>query len=415
MPMKTKPASVLDSLASRLRDQAKRYNPALESAPVAVLWTDERADWEAVLPNLKSALPELFSLGEYKPAERTGPGAWLRMVADGLAGGLPHGQVPLIYLPGVANGSLRTDLREARDDPQFAPIAELQYRGIFWRQDNSKDWTLRAFFESKRNGLGLTVRADQATLAALKQALPRLLTRSLATFEGRVIDLAFLDEILNPNPADDVLRWLADPAAVQAEKGEGWPSFVASSKARYGVNLDKGALDVAAAVLAARESDSAAQLWDKLVLRPQEQLGLYGLFKAVPNKDLLSAADRYPRENEADEQSLAKALADLSTLDATAAAARLLALEAQHAARRQSVWAAMGKAPLAQALEPLAQVARAFQQPVVGGTAAHQAAVWAAEGWAVDAAALSALALGQQLGCQAGVDPALAAVYRPWL
>jgi hypothetical protein len=151
--MKNLPQTVLETLAGRVRDQTKRFNPALESAPVAVLWTDERGDWEAVLPNLKSALPELFSLGEYKPAKRAGPGAWLRMVADGQAGALPHGQVPLIYMPGVANGSLRTDLREARDDPQFGPSAELQYRGIFWRQDNSKDWTLRAFFESKRNAL----------------------------------------------------------------------------------------------------------------------------------------------------------------------------------------------------------------------------------------------------------------------
>ena len=65
--MKTKPNTVIDTIVAKLRDQAGRFNPSLESAPVAVLWTDERRDWEGVLVNLKSAMPELFSLGDYKP------------------------------------------------------------------------------------------------------------------------------------------------------------------------------------------------------------------------------------------------------------------------------------------------------------------------------------------------------------
>lgn len=81
--MKNQPKTVIQTLVDCLREQAQRFNPNLESAPVAVLWTDERRDWEGVLPQLKSAVPELFSLGVYHPQERTGPGAWLRMVAMG--------------------------------------------------------------------------------------------------------------------------------------------------------------------------------------------------------------------------------------------------------------------------------------------------------------------------------------------
>ena len=404
--MKNAPKTVITELAFRLREQAKRFNPSIETAPVAVLWTDDRCDWEGVLPNLKSAVPELFSLGEYKPLERTGPGAWLRMVADGQAGGLPAGTVPILYLPGVANSSLRTDLRAVKDDPQLAPIAELQYRGNFWRQENTKDWTLRAFFESKRNGLGLATKGDQQTLAALKQALPKLLTRSLVTLEGRAIDLAFLDEILNPNPADDVLRWLAEPEQLRLDKGDSWPSFVASTKQRYGLDLAKGALDVAALVLEARESDAAYVLWQKFVARPDEQIGLYDVFKAVPKPELWSEAERYPRANESDEAELSKAFKVLALMDSAQAANELIALEALHGKRREAVWAGMGKAPLAQALLPMATVARAALQPAVGGSVAHQASTWANDGWTVDAAVLAA-----------GVDelrdvPALVATFR---
>ena len=413
--MKTKPGTVIDAIASKLREQAGRFNPALETAPVVVLWTDEKREWEGVLPNLKNAMPELYSLGEFKPLDRTGPSAWLRMVADRQAGNVPADQVPVLYLPGVANGNLRTDLRSVKDDPQLAPIAELQYRGIFWRQENSKDWTLRAFFESKRGGLGMPVRGDQQTLLGLKQALPKLLTRSLVTLGARTVDQAFLDEILNPNPADDVLRWLADPKALQNEKGEGWNSFVASSRARYGLDLGQGVLEGASAVLGAGESDAAYVLWEKFVHRPQDQPGLYDVFKAVPRKDLLSAADRYPRENEADEEALAQALTALGALDTVSAATRILQLDAQHASRRATVWATLGRAPLAEVLLPLAAVARAMLQPAMGGTVAHQAMAWASEGWAVDAAALTTLELAQASHLNAVVEPALVAVYRPWL
>jgi hypothetical protein len=413
--MKNAPKTVVTELAFRLREQAKRFNPSIETAPVAVLWTDDRRDWEGVLPNLKSAIPELFSLGEYKPLERTGPGAWLRMVADGQAGELPPGSVPILYLPGVANSSLRTDLRAVKDDPQLAPIAELQYRGNFWRQENTKDWTLRAFFESKRNGLGLATKGDQQTLAALKQALPKLLTRSLVTLEGRAIDLAFLDEIINPNPADDVLRWLAEPEQLRLDKGEAWPSFVASTKQRYGLDLAKGALDVAALVLEARESDAAYVLWQKFVARPDEQTGLYDVFKAVPKPELWSEAERYPRANESDEAELSNAFKALAHMDSAHAATELIALEVQHGKRREAVWAGMGKAPLAQALLPMATVARAALQPAVGGSVAHQASTWANDGWTVEAAVLAALAIAQAADCVGDVEPALAAVYRPWL
>ena len=413
--MKAKASSVIDAVVTRLREQAKRFNSSLESAPVAVLWTDERRDWEAVLPNFKSAMAELFSLGDFKPDARSGPGVWLRMVADRQAGGLAPDQVPVIYLPGVGNGSLRTDLRTLKDDPQLAPLAELQYRGTFWRQDNSKDWTLRAFFESKRNGLGMPVKGDLETLAALKLALPKLLGRLLVTLDGRTIDREFLDDILNPNPDDDVLRWLVDPSGMQTEKGEAWGGFVASVRARYGLDLGKGVLEGASAVLAAGESDEAYRLWETFVRRPHEQPGLYEVFKGVPNKDLLASPERYPRENETDEQALAQALKEVAGLETAGAAARILALDKRHAPRRASVWATLGRAPLAQALLPLATVAQAVLQAVVGGTVVHQAQAWAREGWMVDAAAMAALELAQRSNREAEVEPALAALYRPWL
>jgi hypothetical protein len=124
--MKYQTQTVIEAVLNRLRETAKRFNPGLESAPVAILWTDEKREWEGVLPRIKEALPELFSLGPYAPDDRTGPGVWLRMVADRQAGDVAAGETPILYLPGVGNGHLRTDLRGLKDDPQLAPIAEMQ-------------------------------------------------------------------------------------------------------------------------------------------------------------------------------------------------------------------------------------------------------------------------------------------------
>jgi len=76
--MKIPNQSVIEVLVQKLREQELRFNPALETAPVAVLWTDEKNDWETVLPRIKSGMAELFSLSAtHNAAKRAGPGVWL--------------------------------------------------------------------------------------------------------------------------------------------------------------------------------------------------------------------------------------------------------------------------------------------------------------------------------------------------
>ena len=41
--------------------------------PVAVLWTDADGEWLGLLPRLRAAMPNLYTLGSYDPGARTGP------------------------------------------------------------------------------------------------------------------------------------------------------------------------------------------------------------------------------------------------------------------------------------------------------------------------------------------------------
>ncbi len=124
--------TVLDALLASLQ-KAAEYNQNDTVPPAAVLWTDERREWERLVPRLRTLLPHFLVFGAYDKATRTGPAIWLRCV---LAGKMPDitwapGSVPIIYLPGVS----RATLRATEECPnELKPLAELQYRGVFWSQ-----------------------------------------------------------------------------------------------------------------------------------------------------------------------------------------------------------------------------------------------------------------------------------------
>ena len=143
--------TMFDALLTSL-SKVSDYNRDDTVPPAAVLWPDEKCEWEKLVPRLRGVLPHFLTLGPYDPAHRSGPAIWLRC---GLAGKiassvLPTGAVPVIYLPGVS----RATLRATEDCPQaLRPLAELQYRGVIWSQVNSKDWTIAAYLQTEKGGL----------------------------------------------------------------------------------------------------------------------------------------------------------------------------------------------------------------------------------------------------------------------
>jgi hypothetical protein len=159
-------------------------------------------------------MPQLLTLGDFNLDARSGPAVWLKCA---IAGVLPEVQfqgVPVVYLPGVSRAELRAIESCPRD---LQPLAELQYRGVFWSQVNTKDWTVSAFLSSKNGGLGLDVAQDKATQEALAQVLSAgvLLDRPLDELKGRQINAEWLLSLLAPNPTRDLLVWMNAPQATQ--------------------------------------------------------------------------------------------------------------------------------------------------------------------------------------------------------
>ncbi|NLF52512.1 MAG: BREX-1 system phosphatase PglZ type B, partial [Leptolinea sp.] len=160
---------ILEHLVKAVRSAAIYYRE-VQVPPACILWPDRDRQWESAVPLLLEALPELAVLGEYAPEKRSGPAIWLRCAIAGRAGdvSLPADRPPILYLPGVG----RQDLRAVENCPDsLKPLAELQYRGVIWSQNNTKDWTILAFLKSDQGGLGLDPAQDGETKNAMQLAL----------------------------------------------------------------------------------------------------------------------------------------------------------------------------------------------------------------------------------------------------
>ena len=178
------PITVFDALLASLQ-KAADYNRDDTVPPAAVLWPDEKREWERLVRAAPGGAASLLrssapTTPPTAPARRSGCGAcWPGRFADAAG---PAGTAPIIYLPGVS----RATLRATEDCPhELKPLAELQYRGVFWSQANAKDWTISAFLQTEKGGLHLTVARDQATATSIRRAVEKLADVPVADLQAK--------------------------------------------------------------------------------------------------------------------------------------------------------------------------------------------------------------------------------------
>lgn len=411
--------TLLDALASSLQE-APKVNGSTQVKPAAVLWPDTDSLWTPVFKRLRERCNGLTKLGAYAPDEASGPAIWLKCVIGGnLSLGEPVKGAYIVHLPGIS----RADLRAIETCPRdLQPLAELQYRGVFWSQSNGKDWTINAFLTSKNGGLGLDVAQDKATQEALVQAVEAgiLLDRPLSELEGRSINAAWLQSLLAPNPTRDLLVWLNDPDAAQSEwSKQRWSIFEKRAKTDFGFDPKADGVLAAAEKLAKATGAWAAvsELYkDSFASFPK----VFDLLSKVqpPERSLFDGfegQEGYPQANDGAESVLRSALAACGPMMPDQARMEIEKLELDHGMRRSWLWSRMGHSPLATALSFLAKVATHSKQLPSGATPDALAKTYEQIGWQVDAAALSALAAVTTKVDVDAVSATLRAVYLPWL
>ena len=370
------------------------------------------------MPQLRALVPQLLTLGEYAPEERTGPAIWLRCVIDRALAppGFPSDTTPIVYLPGTG----RQKLGVAACPDRLKPLVELQYRGACWTRKNGRDWTVEAFLASwDGGGLGLDVARDATTRRSMQRALTALATTPVAALRGRRLEAEDFDRLFSDDPVRDVLAWMSDPEAVRAgwEAGR-WSAFASRCKAELGFDPEKDGGIVAAERLGRREG-AWESVWWRFAEAPARYPGVPEcLRKAMPDDqrhDLFAEPSSWPQNNEGEEAALRGALLELEHEAPRAAREQVVALEKTHGPRRGWVWATLDQAPLANALAPLAALAARASNELGGASVAEMAGLYAGRAWEIDAAALDGMAAVKSAADAQAVSAALNAIYGLWL
>ena len=412
--------TVLDAIVASLA-HAARFNPEDQVAPTVILWTDSERQWEPLTPRLQERLPQLLVLGEYAAERRRGPAIWLRcVIARKLAEvAIPGDAVPILYLPGISRHELRAVDECAKE---LQPLAELQYRGVFWTQVSAKDWTLCAFLKSQHGGgLGLDVALDKGTKAALLRAMHRLVEQPVAQLRHRRIDEQYLNGLLTPDPVRDLLEWLNNSEQTRATwSTEKWAAFASVCRRDYRFDPDTD-VPLAAAERLGRREGPWRGAWDRFAAAPT-------LYPAIPDwlrkarpaskpGTLVFTEDRepWPQDNEELEAELRQSLVELADKPPAKAREAIADLEGSHGDRRGWPWAKFGQAPLARALEHLAKLATATKTPLTSSDVASLAKTYTESGWKTDLAALDALGCADRSEDLAAVTGAVRCLYEPWL
>ena len=410
---------VLDYLLKAVRNAAV-FNPEVQVAPACILWPDRDRQWEVVIPVLQSELPELMILGDYAPEKRVGPAIWLRCVIVGRVEdvSLSHNRIPIFYLPGVS----RQDLRAIESCPgHLKPLAELQYRGVIWSQINAKDWTILAFLKSDQGGLGLDVAQDNDAKNAMQFSLTRLLDEDVSLLKGKSLDKDYFHNLsTGGDPIRDLLQWLDQGSVFQASRSENeWKAFVEICKSQLAFNPQSESI-LSGSVKLANHEGSWRAVWERFCEAPKRYSNIPTQIRKcqIPVFDLFAdqkVAGGWPQWNDDQEKDLHCDLMALAKVPPHEARVKITELEKQHGRRRSSVWAELGDAPLACAVEYLATIAKITKSGLAAGSVDDLSEGYRSYGWRVDDGVMRALAQVDSSADFDAVMTAIRSIYLPWM
>ena len=279
-------------------------------------------------------------------------------------------------------------------------MVEMQYRGdVFRQRRQARDWTVATFLRDPDQGPGLEVATDSRTDDAARRALAGLLDLPLDGWRKRHLGVDDFDGLLVDDKERDLLRWIADtdaalreperrprPGARSATRSSATMESMSNRRAHSRLQLIApsaplrrvGARSGTGLADAPQQFRScAANAFEKATQQKQGDL-----LRGLKEGDLITN----PHDNAIAEKAAGTRTSAKAFCSSREAAEKTIALEERHRARRGTLWARLGEAPLAAALEHLARLAAATERTLPGDDLAALASAYVQDGWQVDAA-----------------------------
>lgn len=410
--------SIYDKVTQALK-QAENHNSNLMVKPEVILWPDPENQWTDVIEILQQEMPQLILYGSYEPAKKQGPSIWLKcMVAKMLPeANWSDGVIPIIYMPGVAKSDLR-NVEEAGLD--FQPLIEYQYTGVLFMQENGREWSILAFVENPLNGLGLKVLKDIATKDALKKSLPTIFQDSEILHGKTILDAEFLNNLLFPDLIPNLLKWMC--------KGDSFLKQMDSGRRDVFINLCKNQYEfepdhkdiISIVKKLGEQKGNWKYVWQLYANAPKKYTEIEDLLRSAKPADLgigvfAIPQESWPQVNEIAEEKLLTDLTKVATLLPKEATSKLIALEESNQNRRTWIWNELGKSPLANSLQYLAEMAKTCTAAFPSSSIEELKDYYISKGLHADQSMRKALAAVKSEKDKKAVKSIIQLIYQPWL
>ena len=230
----------------------------------------------------------------------------------------------------------------------------------------------------------------------------------------------FFDNLLVPDTVQHLLRWLDDPVDYASRMSQtSWRAFRGQCREIYGFEPETTD-PVAVVERLTRSSGPWATAWQRYEEVPERYPNLSALLEQIAPAQLSlfkeeQSASYFPQINSEAEDELRQALLALDNALPSTVRSRLSDLDREHSRRRDWVWATLGLAPLAVALEHLVTLADATKKPLGGASVEVIAEAYTDGGWKADRAMLDALDAISTVEDVSAVNAALLPISRAWL
>jgi hypothetical protein len=406
-----------ETLLSQIRERVDAASEAFSvnegEKPIALLWPDKARQWSDVVPLVRET-HRVVTLGERDESAHSGPAYWVRCAIAGTVDldGLPA-TMPIVYMPGIGRDDLKDPTSLSAD---VIALGGLQHRSLWFSHPNSRDWTIRSLLQNEDRGLGLLVAGDDGTADLLRAAIAELCGQPMHSLAGRSIDTAFLQGLLSPDTVRSLLDWLNDPQDTRDRMGgERWTAFAGQCKTELNFDPDADGEIAGARRFGLAETKPWERVWERYVDNPRAWPGVQQrLIQGQPQELIVERPEAWPGVNSAREDQLRNALRDLETATKAGAVNEIKALEVEHGGRREWLWAELGQAPLANALEHLVALTEATSGPGRGGSVDEIKASYRDAGWRADDALMRSLAAVSEKADIEAVCSAATLIYREW-